>query len=181
MLPHSPAMLDESERKLFTLLALRELGSCSHTQLLYFMVDNGIMTYFDLSLALHELIDEGQAAKIVHPMDVLYQITEAGRETLSFFVNRLAHSKKTLICEQAPAWRERFDAEKHYPAKVFRSPDGEYSVQMRLLDGASSLMQLELPAPDRKLAEQIVQVWPKRAGEIYQFMMRALGEEGTEA
>ena len=60
MLPNQPALLDETDRKLYTLLALRELGGCTHTQLLYFMFENDIMSYFDLALALHELVDEGQ-------------------------------------------------------------------------------------------------------------------------
>ena len=51
MLPNQPALLDETDRKLYTLLALRELGGCTHTQLLYFMFENDIMSYFDLALA----------------------------------------------------------------------------------------------------------------------------------
>ena len=78
MLPNAPAMLTESEGKLFTLLTLRELGSCSHLQLLDFMTEYGIMSYFDLALALPALVNEGQAARISHPFDNLYTITEAG-------------------------------------------------------------------------------------------------------
>ena len=178
MLPIPPAMLDKSDRKLYTLLALRELGSCSHMQLLYFMVENDIMTYFDLSLALHELVNEGHAAKIAHPADSLYQITDAGREALSFFVNRLAHSKTTLICEKAPAWRERFDAEKQYAAKVIQNPGGEYVAQLRLVDGTTSILSLDIPAPERRLADQFVNAWPAHAGEIYHYLMNTLGEEG---
>ena len=50
MLPNQPALLDETDRKLYTLLALRELGGCTHTQLLYFMFENDIMSYFDLAI-----------------------------------------------------------------------------------------------------------------------------------
>ena len=69
MLPNQPALLDETDRKLYTLLALRELGGCTHTQLLYFMFENDIMSYFDLALALHELVDEGQLVRTNHPLD----------------------------------------------------------------------------------------------------------------
>ena len=181
MLPNQPAMLDETDRKLYTLLALRELGSASHLQLLYFMVDNDIMTYFDLSLALHELVDEGQAAKIAHPADSLYQITEAGRETLSFFVNRLAHSKATLICREAPAWRERFAAEKQFSAKVVQQPGGEYVTQLRLVDGSAVALSIDIPSPERRLADQLAAAWPRHAGEIYQYLMDTLGKDGADA
>ena len=102
MLPNQPALLDETDRKLYTLLALRELGGCTHTQLLYFMFENDIMSYFDLALALHELVDEGQLVRTNHPLDYLYAPTSAGLETLSFFINRLPHSKVVLICDRAP-------------------------------------------------------------------------------
>ena len=176
MLPIPPALLDERERKLYTLLALKELGSCTHTQLLYFMVENDIMTYFDLSLALHELVNEGHAAKIAHPADCLYQITDAGLEALSFFVNRLAHSKRTLICEKAPAWRKRFDAEKQYSAKVIQNPGGEYVAQLRLVEGITPILSLDIPAPEHRLANRLAEAWPKHAGEIYQYLMNTLGE-----
>ena len=78
MLPNQPALLDETDRKLYTLLALRELGGCTHTQLLYFMFENDIMSYFDLALALHELVDEGQLVRTNHPLDYLYAPTSAG-------------------------------------------------------------------------------------------------------
>lgn len=177
MLPTPPALLDESDRKLYTLLALSELGSCTHLQLLYFMVENEIMTYFDLALALHELVSEGQAAKVPHPADNLYLITEAGREALSFFVNRLAHSKVLLIREQAPAWRQRFQREKQFVGKTSQSANGEFVAHLTLTDGSAALMNLEIPVPERKLADALVNAWPQHAGEIYQYVLRTLGEE----
>jgi len=181
MLPIPPALMDESDRKLYTLLALRELGSCTHMQLLYFMVENDIMTYFDLSLALHALVDEGHAAKIAHPADSLYRITEAGMEALSFFINRLAHSKVTLICEQAPAWRERFTREKQYVGKVTQNPGGEYLASLKLVEGDTTVLSIEIPAPEYKLADHLAKAWPQCAGEIYQYLMRTLGEAPEEA
>ena len=118
MLPLPHAMLDEQDRKMYTLFALRELGSCTHMQLLYFMFENDIMTFFDLSLALGELVDEGHAAKLAHPADSLYTITEAGLETLGFFAKRMPHSKVKRITDAAPAWRERFNREKQFVSKV---------------------------------------------------------------
>ena len=181
MLPNQPAMMDESERKLYTLLALQELGSCTHMQLLYFMFENDIMTYFDLALALHELVSEGQAAKIPGPADNLYEITAAGREALSFFINRLAYSKVTLIRAQAPAWRERFARERQFAGKVSQSPSGEFVAHLQLLDGNAALLTLDIPAPEHKLADRIVKVWPQCAGDIYAHIMKTLGEAQQES
>ena len=164
MLPNAPAMLTESEGKLFTLLTLRELGSCSHLQLLDFMTEYGIMSYFDLALALPALVNEGQAARISHPFDNLYTITEAGLETLSFFVDRLPHSKVKLICDMAPDRRARFQQEKQYVGKLLQNDNGEYVAHLTLNDGSKTLLTLDIPSPERC------------AGEIYQDLMRAFSE-----
>ncbi len=177
MLPLPHAMMDEQDRKLYTLLALQELGSCTHMQLLYFMFENDIMTFFDLSLALGELVDDGQAAKMAHPADSLYTITEAGRELLSFFANRMPHSKVKLITEQAPAWRERFTREKQFVSKVTQNASGEYILHLNLMDGFTSMLSIDAPIPDRSLAEKMASRWEKNAGDIYMYLMNKLGED----
>ncbi|MBR6787467.1 MAG: DUF4364 family protein [Clostridia bacterium] len=177
MLPLPHAMMDEQDRKLYTLLALQELGSCTHMQLLYFMFENDIMTFFDLSLALGELVDDGQAAKMAHPADSLYTITEAGKELLSFFANRMPHSKVKLITEQAPAWRERFTREKQFVSKVTQNASGEYILHLNLMDGFTSMLSIDAPIPDRSLAEKMASRWEKNAGDIYMYLMNKLGED----
>lgn len=181
MLPTPPAIMDESDRKLYTLLALRELGSCTHMQLLHFMFENDIMTYFDLSLALHELVKEEHAVKVPHPADNLYLITEAGREALSFFVNRLSHSKVKLIYEKAPVWREKFSREKQFVGKLNQNERGEYIAKLTLMDGDSPLLDISIPVPERALADRMVKAWPSCAGTIYQQLMKTLEEAPEEA
>ena len=158
MLPNQPALLDETDRKLYTLLALRELGGCTHTQLLYFMFENDIMSYFDLALALHELVDEGQLVRTNHPLDYLYAPTSAGLETLSFFINRLPHSKVVLICDRAPAWKQRFQREKQYAAKVAQNASGEYVVQLNLVEGNVARLSIDLPVPEHAMAERMARI-----------------------
>lgn len=176
MLPLPHAMMDEQDRKLYTLLALKELGSCTHMQLLYFMFENDIMTFFDLSLALGELVDDGQAAKMAHPADSLYTITEAGEEMLSFFANRMPHSKVMLITEKAPAWRERFTREKQFVSKVTQNESGEYLLHLKLMDGFTSMLSIDVPIPDRALAEKMAARWEDSAGDIYMYLMNKLGD-----
>lgn len=175
MLPIPHAMLDESDRKLFTLLALHELGSCSHMQLLYFMFENDIMSFFDLSLALPELVDNGYAAKVAHPADNLYVITDAGRETLKMFANRIPHTKAELIKSTAPAWRERFIIEKQFVAKTTQNASGEYVLHLQLVDSAAPLMSIDIPLPERTLADHMEKRWTKYAGDIYQYILNKLG------
>lgn len=177
MLPNQPALLDQTDRKLYTLLALRELGGCTHTQLLYFMFENDIMSYFDLSLALHELLEDGHLARTDHPLDYLYAPTPAGLETLSFFINRLPHSKVTLICDQAPAWKQRFQREKQYAAKVTQNTSGEYVIRLRLVEGNVARLSIDLPVPEHAMAEQMARRWEGCADDIYRRLISRLSED----
>lgn len=177
MLPRPHAMMEESDRKLYTLLSLKELGSCTHLQLLRFMVENEIMNYFDLSLALHDLVDEGQASKKLHPADYLYEITPAGEEALSFFVNRLKHSTVMLIREKALEWKPLFTREKDYSGTLTQNQRGEYVAHLTLMDGDETLLAIDIPAPDRSLADRMVKAWPDKAGMLYQQLLMTLGEE----
>ena len=178
MLPIPHALMDEADSKLYVLLALEELGSCTHMQLLHFMFENDIMTSFDLSLALPKLLSDGHISRTSHPADSLYAITEAGSETLSFFINkRLAHSKVALIREQAPAWRARFTKEKQFVAKVTQNTSGEYVAHLQLVEGAASMLSIDMAFPELSMAKRLAASWPERALEIYQGLLSSLEKE----
>lgn len=176
MLPSSPPIMDELDRNLYTLLSLSELGGCTHLQLLQFVVENQLMTYFDLTLALYELTKAEHVTKEENPIDGIYLITESGQKTLSFFIHRLPHSKIKLIHDTAPFWRRQFDSEKAHPAQISQKENGEYSALLRLFDGKSILMQLELSFPEYQMAKQMTEAWPEHAGEIYRHLIDTLGE-----
>ena len=163
MLPSQPPMLEESERKLYTLLVLRELGSSTHLQLLQFMVENKIMSYFDLTLALYELVSEGHVSKINGAADSLYQITEAGNEALGFFINRIPHSKAELIHREAPIWRRRIDTEKSISSQIIQNSGGEYVAYLKLTDGQYTMLKIEIPVPEYQMAKTISESWHNRA------------------
>ena len=61
---------------------------------------------------------------------------------------------------------------------MIQNPGGEYVAQLRLVDGTTSILSLDIPAPERRLADQFVNAWPAHAGEIYHYLMNTLGEEG---
>ena len=141
------------------------------------MFENDIMTSFDLSLALPALVSEGHVTRMEHPADSLYAITEAGSETLSFFIKRLAHSKVTLIREKAPAWRERFTREKQFVAKVTQSQSGEYVAHLKLVDGSTPMLSMDLSFPELSMAKHMAKAWPEQALSIYQHLLETLGKD----
>lgn len=53
-----------------------------------------------------------------------------------------------LICDRAPAWKQRFQREKQYAAKVTQNASGEYVVQLNLVDGNVARLSIDLPVPE---------------------------------
>ena len=113
---------------------------------------------------------------MAHPADSLYAITDAGLEMLTFFANRMPHSKVTLIKEAAPAWREKFTREKQFVSKVTQNKSGEYLLHLKLMDGFDAMLSIDVPIPERSLAEKMAARWEDNAGDIYLYLMNKLGE-----
>jgi len=175
VLPRS--MLEPTDAQLYTLLALKELGSSTHLQLLYFMADHDIMTYFDLTIALSKLVKDGNAAMITHPADALYAITPAGEETLGFFMNRIPFSLVSLIRDKAPLYRERYAKEKQYAAAVTQGTHGDFIAHLCIMEGDIPAMELKFNVPTAEMAERLTAAWQQNAAEVYRYLLGTLQED----
>lgn len=166
-----------TEQKLVTLYALDRLGPTSALQLLRFMVDNELMDYIALQLAIAELDEMGLLRKLPHALGALYAPSAQGYEALDLFRNRIPHSRVTLIDKIALSWKRRFREEKQVLSDWEKTPAGEYLVHLKLLESELPLLEMTLSLPTREQASLFCERWPDAAGELYATMMRALGEE----
>ena len=102
-------------------------------------------------------------------------MTDAGTETLTFFANRIPHSKSQLIIEKAPAWRERFTREKQFVAKTTQNESGEYVLHLKLMEREAPMLSVDIPMPEKSLADHMEKQWARHAGDIYQYILSKLG------
>ncbi len=167
----------ETEARLETLYALDLLGASSAAQLLEFMVENDLMNYFDLQLALYALCEGGQTAQSNENGAERYSLTDAGRETLALFGNRIPATAKGVIDISAAPWREHFKNAEAVAASTGKTEHGEYTAKLQIFEKGAAIMTLEIAFPSEELAAHTKRCWPSKAGAVYKAIMRAMAEE----
>ena len=139
--------IPETENRLMILYTLRQLGPVTAMQLLQAMTEGDLMNYITMQLALSDMESQGQISQHAHPLGNLIEVTGEGDYILRSFEKRIPASRRAVIDQNAPAWRERFATEQMAPAEAFTLPDGRSVIHLRLLDKAATLMDLLLYLP----------------------------------
>ena len=132
------------------------------------------LSYFDLSLAVPEMVETGHLAEIEKDRFV---ITDKGRETEEVTEDAIAYP----VMQRAKAAVERFNNEEKrdgtMQTAIEQRESGDYAVTMALSDEAGELMKLELMAPTQQQARALVKAFRARADRVYQTVMGVLLEK----
>lgn len=173
-----PRRAPDDEQRLIVLYSLQHLAPCTELQLLqFFYEEQELMNYFDMMFALNDLCARGQAVRTKKRAGYVYEVTEAGREALTLFGSRVPGSVKTLLAENGPAWRRRFEEEAQYLSEIRQQERGEYELTLSVVEQEMDMMRLNFSLPSRELANQLAEKWPRRAAEIYETIVRMLSED----
>lgn len=137
------------------------------SQISEFILDREYTSYFRLQEALSELSDSGLLGIENTHNRTLYHLTEAGEETIRFFVNKISPEIRSEI--------DAFLAEKKYDLKeeaavksdYYLNTNREYEVRCQIVENGYSLIDLKLTVPTRKEAETIANNWNHKNQEIY--------------
>lgn len=159
--------IPESENRLTILYALRALGPATAMELLQFLVENDLMNYFTMQLSLSDMQEQGQLTTVPHPLGDLLTLTPEGEYTISSFAHRIPISRRSLIDTQVPLWREQFRTEQLAPADSFTLQDGRVCLRLRLLEGASSLLDILLTLPKGTPPTFLEKRWHSAAQAVY--------------
>ena len=151
--------IPETENRLVILYTLRSLGPVTAMQLLQAMAEGDLMNYITMQLALSDMESQGQISQHAHPLGNLIEVTGEGDYILRSFEKRIPASRRAVIDQNAPAWRERFATEQMAPAESFTLPDGRTVIHLRLLDSAATLMDLMLYLPAGKTFTLLPERW----------------------
>ena len=168
--------IPESENKLIILYALSQLGPCTAMQLLQFLVEMDLMNYFTMQLSLSDMQEQGQLSRQNHPLGDLLILTREGEYAIEVFAQRIPVSRRQLINRQAPQWRECFRLEQLAPAESFTLQDGRLCLRLRLLEGASTLMDILLTLPPGNSFTFLEKRWHSAAQTVYNTVTLTLSD-----
>lgn len=102
------------------------------------------------------------------------QITAEGRNTLSYFENRISDAIKTDIGEYLKKNELEMRNESSIQSNYYKAVNGEFETELTASDKEVNLVTVRLTVPTEELAISICENWQKRNREIYQYLTTKL-------
>lgn len=129
-------------------------------------------------LTLQQVISELADANMLHTQNTnnrtLLTITEEGRETLSFFENRISDTIKEEILEFFRSKEFELLDEVSIQSNYYKSTSGDYEAHLLAKERGINLIELKLSVPDKETATAICDNWQEKNQAIYQYIIKQL-------
>ena len=168
----------ELEQKILILYILSRLSEAVPFDALLdiSLCDDGI-DYFDFTERLEELLDTGHVAS---PEKRRYVITEKGRRTEKICETELPLSVRTRCDRNAERCNRALRRLEQVRSAVEPRLNGTYTARMILDDDMGNLMDLQVMAPDKKLADALVTRFGRNPERTYHRLMNLLLQDEPE-
>ena len=163
---------------LYKLIVLYMLNRVSFplttAQISDFILGKDYTNFLTLQQVINELTDAGMISSRSNRNRTHLAITEEGRETLSYFENRVNDAIKAdinaYLKENELAMRNEVSVLGDY----YKSTSGEYEAHLIAKDKDINLVEITLSVPVEEVAAAICDNWQKKNQEIYQYLIREL-------
>lgn len=130
--------------------------------------------FFSLQQAINELIDAGLIDGQSIRNHTHLTITEKGKETLSFFGNRIDRAIKTDIDNYLRENGLKLRNEVSVLSDYRKASTGEYEAHLIAKDKGVNLVDITLSVPMEETAISICDKWQEKNQEIYQYLVSQL-------
>ena len=166
---------DMMDVKVLILFVMARVNYPVSTQQIYELCfQDDRLSYFDLSVAVPQMVESGHLAEIEKDRFV---ITQKGREAEAVTEDGIAYP----VMQRAKAAVERFNKEEKIDqfinTEIVPKDGGDYSVILELNDETGEIMRLELMAPTQQQARALAKSFRTRADQIYQGILSGLLEK----
>lgn len=143
-------------------------------QCINIMVGNDWVRYFELVTALSELEEEGFIAAIPRPFGQAYRMTEQAHEALEMFKLRLPQTLRNTFDDYARENRSRLKRETQLLSSFKKLPTGGYMLNLRIIENANILFELNMQAPTYESAQAACDAWQEKSSDIFTYAVNAL-------
>jgi len=164
--------------KLMTLYMLNKVNfPLTKNQLLDFFLTKDYTNFFTYIQVLGEL----EESKLVNIETVrqnsYYKINADGAETIEFFVKKIPVSiiddMDIFLIENKYELRNEVSTISDY----YKSTNQDYIVNCKIIEGSSTLIDMNLSVPSEDVAEMMCNNWRSSSQEIYSNVMKTLMKE----
>lgn len=163
---------------LYKLIVLYMLNRVSFpltkAQVCDFLLGKEYTGFLTLQQAISELEDAGLISTRSLQSRTHLLITDAGKETLDFFGNRVSDAIKADVDAYLRENELELRNEVAIQASYYRSTSGEYEAQLIAQERGNELVSIRLAVPLEEMAVSICDNWQKKNQEIYRYLTEML-------
>lgn len=145
-----------------------------NTQITNFVLEKEYTSYFTMQQTFSELLDsELITAESTHN-NTLYRITDAGRQALDFFGNKISQGIKEDIAGYFSDNQFVLKNETSVISDYYKTTSGHYAVRCQIKEKELSLIDLTLQVPSKEQALAVCANWAAESDAVYALLMDQL-------
>ena len=144
------------------------------TQLYDFILESEYSTYFNLTQAVYELTDDGFIESSSTHSSTFVSLTEKGRESLTYFRNRISEGIRKDIDSYCEQNRREIANALSVMTNYFRTSDGDYVADLMAREKSQDLINIRINMPSEEAAQAVCENWRERSSDIYSFIIERL-------
>lgn len=139
-----------------------------------FVLEKEYTNFLTLQQATNELIEVHMITAESIRNRTHLSITSEGKDTLSYFEDRISPSIRSDIDEFFNSHEMEMKNEVSIIADYYKATNGEYEAHMIAKDNGIKLIDLTLSVPDEDTANHICSNWQKNNQNIYKYLIEQL-------
>lgn len=155
-------------------MAKHSKETLTNSQISEFILDRDYTDYFQLQKVLSELVETELLRKRTISNSSYYEITEEGKNTLSYFEKELSGEIKNEVKDYLQTHGGQVQERILTPADYYTTPQGNYAVRCQIIEKDTTVLDLTLAAPGREAAQAMCHNWAKKSQDIYGMLMGEL-------
>mgnify|MGYP004496646929 CR=1 FL=1 len=142
----------------------------TESQISQFVLDKGYTNYFNLQIAIKELVEIDFIRPTPERNHSLYEITEQGKEAIELFEFKISDPIKLDILnylkdQKIELRNESLISSDYYPS------NNEYIAQCSIKERNQTLLEIKIAVPTQEQAIHICDSWKEKNEEIYQYLI----------
>ena len=163
---------DEMTRKIILLFIFEkmEIPLSESTLSEIIMANPNLMTYMDYRDALSKIVDVKFIVTKTISGDLMYQLTQDGRDCLTHFWTKIPASIREEIIAYANENKLRMKRSQEYRTDYFKNRDSTHTAVLTIKDHTSpdNIMEIKLRVPSRVDALHATARWKDKASSIFE-------------
>ena len=149
-------------------------SALTNSQISEFILEQEYTNYFHLQQAISELVEAELIEMQTISNSSYYRLTPDGKETLSYFEQDISADIRKEVKEYLKAIGRKSQDRILTPADYYTTSQGNHAVRCQVIEHGTSLVDLNIVAPNMDAAKAICKNWPSKSQEIYAKIMEEL-------